>query len=120
VVPRGIQDLRKLVESEDFPPTASRTGTISELISSRQFVKGAYDWVLRPFGRENLKAIADTGNGMVVILQRVYALAVELVGMYLDQMAACQVTYQSTPTRKSCRASKAGRIDPPMLAFARL
>ncbi|MCA0354232.1 MAG: phosphomannomutase/phosphoglucomutase [Chloroflexi bacterium] len=80
----GIQDLRKLVESEAFAePT--RQGSMSELDLSEEFIESVLQLIdvasLKP-----LKVIADTGNGMVgPILQRVYErLPVELIGLYLD------------------------------------
>lgn len=80
----GIQDLRKLVESEAFAePT--RQGSMSELDLSEEFIESVLQLIdvasLKP-----LKVIADTGNGMVgPILQRVYQrLPVELIGLYLD------------------------------------
>nr|MDQ2999263.1 phosphomannomutase/phosphoglucomutase [Chloroflexota bacterium] len=80
----GIQDLRRIVESDDYAP-ATRQGSISELDLSEQFVDAVLGLLdistLKP-----LKVVADTGNGMVgPILQRVFArLPVELVGLYLD------------------------------------
>ena len=80
----GIQDLRKLVESEAFSePT--RQGSMSELDLSEEFIESVLQLIdvssLKP-----LKVIADTGNGMVgPILKRVYErLPVELIGLYLD------------------------------------
>ena len=80
----GIQDLRRLVQSEEFgEPT--RKGSMSELDLSEEFVEAVLQLIdvdaLKP-----LKVIADTGNGMVgPILKRVYErLPVELIGMYLD------------------------------------
>jgi phosphomannomutase len=80
----GIQDLRKIVESDAYAP-ATHKGTISELDLSDQFI----DAVLKLIdvdGLKPLKVVADTGNGMVgPILQRVYAhLPVTLIGLYLD------------------------------------
>jgi phosphomannomutase len=80
----GIQDLRRIVESDDFAPVA-RKGGMSELDLSEQFIEvvlGLIDVAaLKP-----LKVIADTGNGMVgPILKRIYSrLPVLLTGMYLD------------------------------------
>jgi phosphomannomutase len=81
----GIQDLRRIVETDAFAP-ATRQGTMTELDLSEDFVNyvlGLIDGAaLRP-----LKVIADTGNGMVgPILKRVYERlpAVDLTGMYLD------------------------------------
>ncbi len=80
----GIQDLRRLVESEDFP-TPSGKGTITTYDFQAQFVQKVLSLidisVLKP-----LKVIVDTGNGMVgPILQEVYRhLPIELIGMYLE------------------------------------
>lgn len=80
----GIQDLRRLVQSEEFgEPT--RKGSMSEIDLSEEFVEAVLQLIdvdaLKP-----LKVIADTGNGMVgPILKRVYErLPVKLIGMYLD------------------------------------
>lgn len=81
----GIQDLRRMVENDDFPAPA-RQGKMTELDLSQDFVDFVVGLVdvdsLRP-----LKVIADTGNGMVgPILKRVYSQlpSVELTGMYLE------------------------------------
>jgi phosphomannomutase len=80
----GIQDLRQIVEADAFAP-ATRKGTLRAVDLSEQFVAAVLKLIdiaaIKP-----LKAMADTGNGMVgPILQRVYVqLPVELVGMYLD------------------------------------
>jgi phosphomannomutase len=81
----GIQDLRRLVESEDFP-APTRTGSVEEHDYSEEFVQKVLSLVdvsaLKP-----LKVVADTGNGTVgPILQRVFERLpnIELVGMYLD------------------------------------
>ena len=80
----GIQDLRKLVEENQWAE-ASQRGEISTIDVSEEFVEALLALIdvdaLKP-----LKVIADTGNGMVgPILQRVYdRLPVELIGMYLD------------------------------------
>jgi phosphomannomutase len=82
----GIQDLRKLVESENFP-TPTRKGTMRELDLSEQFIEKVLNLIdVKALEGKNIKVVADTGNGMVgPILQRVFAkLPVELVGMYLD------------------------------------
>jgi phosphomannomutase len=81
----GIQDLRKLVESEAFPePT--RKGQIIAHDYKEEFIEKVLSLIdvsaLKP-----LKVIADTGNGMVgPILAEVYARlpTIELIGMYLD------------------------------------
>jgi phosphomannomutase len=80
----GIQDLRRIVESDAFD-TAERRGSMREVDLSEQFVEAVLGLIdvaaLKP-----LKVVADTGNGMVgPILRRVYErLPVELVGLYLD------------------------------------
>lgn len=82
----GIQDLRQLVESENFS-TPTRKGTMSEIDLSEKFVQRVLGLIdVEALRGKNLKVIADTGNGMVgPILQKVYAhLPVELIGMYLD------------------------------------
>jgi len=81
---QGIQDLRRIVEQDAYAP-ATRTGTMSEVDLSEQFVAAVLDLIDVP-SLIPLKVVADTGNGMVgPILQRVYArLPVELIGMYLD------------------------------------
>lgn len=81
----GIQDLRRIVESDQFP-TPPRTGSMEELDLSDDFI----DMVLGLIdtdGLSNLRVIADTGNGMVgPILERVYARlpTIELTGMYFE------------------------------------
>ncbi len=80
----GIQDLRQLVEANQWTD-ASRRGDISTIDLSEEFIEEVLSLIdvqsLKP-----LKVIADTGNGMVgPILKRVYdRLPVELIGMYLD------------------------------------
>lgn len=80
----GIQDLRRLVESEDFP-TPTRRGGRREYDFKEQFVQKVLSLIdveaIKP-----LKVIVDTGNGMVgPILQEVYSrLPIQLTGMYLD------------------------------------
>lgn len=80
----GIQDLRRLVESEEFAAPA-RAGTMSEADLSEEFVEAVLK-LIDVAGLKPLKVIADTGNGMVgPILKRVYErLPVTLIGMYLD------------------------------------
>lgn len=80
----GIQDLRRLIERDDFRPARGKG-----LIESRDVSDGFVDKVLGMVDAKRLrrlKVVADTGNGMVgPILQRVYdRLPVDLVGMYLD------------------------------------
>jgi phosphomannomutase len=81
---QGIQDLRRIVENDAYAP-APRKGSMSELDLSEQFVGAVLKLIDVP-ALKPLKAIADTGNGMVgPILRRVYAqLPVDLVGMYLE------------------------------------
>ncbi len=80
----GIQDLRRLVESESFP-TPTRRGQRREYDFKAQFVQKVLSLIdveaIKP-----LKVIVDTGNGMVgPILQEVYShLPIQLTGMYLD------------------------------------
>lgn len=80
----GIQDLRRLVESEAFPTPTCR-GQRREHDFKEQFVQKVLSLIdvdaIKP-----LKVIVDTGNGMVgPILQEVYArLPIQLTGMYLD------------------------------------
>ena len=81
---QGIQDIRRLVESEDFPPPAKQ-GRVTFQDFSQAFVEKMLSLIeidaLRP-----LKVVVDTGNGMVgPILQQIYQrLPVELVGLYLE------------------------------------
>ena len=82
---KGIQDLRRIVENDDYA-SPTRQGTLVERDLSEEFVKMVLSLIdveaLAP-----LKVIADTGNGMVgPILKRVYAQlpSVELAGMYLE------------------------------------
>jgi len=82
---RGIQDLRRIVENDDYAAPA-RQGTKTERDLNEEFVKMVLSLIdieaLAP-----LKVIADTGNGMVgPSLKRVYDQlpAIELVGMYLE------------------------------------
>ena len=81
---KGIQDLRRLVETEEWRP-APGSGRVESLDLTEGFVDKVLSLVevdrLRP-----LRIIADTGNGMVgPILERVFArLPVELTGMYLE------------------------------------
>jgi phosphomannomutase len=82
----GIQDLRRIVETDAYAP-AARKGTMSEVDLSEQFVDAVLGLIhADTLGSGNMKVVADTGNGMVgPILQRVYArLPIELVGLYLN------------------------------------
>jgi phosphomannomutase len=80
----GIQDIRILVESEDFP-TPRRKGSITPMDISDGFVDKILGLV-DTSSFESQKIIADTGNGMVgPILTRVYEkLPVQLTGLYLE------------------------------------
>lgn len=87
----GIQDLRKLVESEAFPEPM-RKGTITTHDFQEPFIEKVLSLIdveaLRDGGKlgRPLRVIADTGNGMVgPILQEIYSrLPIEFAGMYLD------------------------------------
>ena len=80
----GIQDLRRLVEAEDWGES-SRQGQVRALDVSQGFIDKLLELV-DPAQLKPLKVVADTGNGMVgPILQQVYErLPVELIGLYLD------------------------------------
>lgn len=82
----GIQDLRRIVETDDFAP-AIHQGSMTELDLSEEFITAVLGLIdVAALRAHPLKVVADTGNGMVgPILQRVYArLPVELVGLYLE------------------------------------
>lgn len=80
----GIQDIRRLVESENFPTPAGK-GRILPHDLREDFIAKVLSIIdvkaIRP-----LKVIVDTGNGMVgPILTEVYGrLPVQLTGMYLE------------------------------------
>jgi phosphomannomutase len=80
----GIQDLRRIVETDAFAP-ATGTGSMREIDLSEAFIAAVLKLIdvraIKP-----LKVIADTGNGMVgPILERIYKhLPVNFIGMYLD------------------------------------
>ncbi|MEK7326487.1 MAG: phosphomannomutase/phosphoglucomutase, partial [Chloroflexota bacterium] len=80
----GIQDLRKLVETEAFP-TPARKGQIIPQDFKGEFVQKVLS-IIDAGAVKPLKVVVDTGNGMVgPILQEVYKhLPVQLVGLYLD------------------------------------
>ncbi len=80
----GIQDLRRLVESEEFP-APTRQGQRTAYDFQAEFIEAVLALIDLP-AITPLKVIADTGNGMVgPILSKVYArLPVELTGLYLD------------------------------------
>lgn len=87
----GIQDLRKLVETENFP-TSPRKGTITPRDFKEPFVQKVLSLIdvdllaQRASHGAPLRVIADTGNGMVgPILQEIYSrLPIAFEGMYLD------------------------------------
>ncbi|GAB4445077.1 MAG: phosphomannomutase/phosphoglucomutase [Chloroflexi bacterium OHK40] len=87
----GIQDLRRLVESEAFP-TPTRTGKITRHDFQEPFIQKVLSLIdiaalqARAEQGAPLRVIADTGNGMVgPILQAIYArLPIHFEGMYLD------------------------------------
>ncbi|MEI7645852.1 MAG: phosphomannomutase/phosphoglucomutase [Chloroflexales bacterium] len=82
----GIQDLRRLVESEDFP-TITRKGVVIAYDFKEQFIEKVLSLIdVDSLAGRKLKVVADTGNGMVgPILSEVYAhLPIELIGLYLD------------------------------------
>lgn len=80
----GIQDLRKLVESEAFP-APQRKGNVFPQDFQAAFIDRVLG-VIDAAAIKPLKVIVDTGNGMVgPILQQVYRrLPVRLTGLYLD------------------------------------
>jgi phosphomannomutase len=80
----GIQDIRRLVESEDFPAPV-RKGEVLQRDFREEFVQKILSIIDVP-GVKPLKVIVDTGNGMVgPILKEVYnRLPVQLTGLYLD------------------------------------
>mgnify|MGYP001187689239 CR=1 FL=1 len=82
----GIQDLRRLVESEAFPQPA-RKGEVKAHDFNEPFVQKVLSLIdVEALRDRKLKVIADTGNGMVgPALQEIYSrLPIEFVGMYLD------------------------------------
>jgi phosphomannomutase len=80
----GIQDLRRLVESEDFPEPTEK-GRVAPQDFKEEFVQKVLS-IIDAKAVKPLKVVVDTGNGMVgPILQEVYKrLPVQLVGLYLD------------------------------------
>jgi phosphomannomutase len=81
----GIQDLRRIVENDDFPKP-SRQGHMSEKDLSEDFVQMVLGLV-DTHSLASLKVVADTGNGMVgPILKRIYdrLSSINLTGMYLE------------------------------------
>ena len=80
----GIQDIRNLVEREDFARAGQKGQVISQNFQNG-FVEKVLSIIDRPAIRP-LKVVVDTGNGMVgPILTEVYRqLPIQLVGMYLE------------------------------------
>jgi phosphomannomutase len=80
----GIQDVRRLVESEAYPPP-SRRGAVTQGNFQEAFVQRILS-VIDAAAVRPLKVVVDTGNGMVgPILQQVYRhLPVQLTGLYLE------------------------------------
>jgi phosphomannomutase len=82
----GIQDLRRLCESEAFPEP-QRKGAITPHDFQERFIEKVLSLIdVEALRGRSLKVIADTGNGMVgPILQKVYErLPITFTGMYLD------------------------------------
>ncbi len=82
----GIQDLRRLVESEAFPQPA-RKGEIVKHDFKEPFIEKVLSLIdVESLRGRNLKVIADTGNGMVgPILSEIFGrLPIQFEGMYLD------------------------------------
>ena len=105
----GIQDLRRLIETEDFRPAHGKG-----LIESRDVSDGFVDKVLGMVDAKRLrrlKVVADTGNGMVgPILKRVYGrLPVDLVGMCLDPDGSLP-NHGLDPMKEEIRAELEGRV----------
>jgi len=80
----GIQDIRRLVQADDFAP-AAQTGWV-ERVDIRDEFSAEILALVDVAALKPLKVVADTANGMVgPILQQIYAkLPVELVGLYLE------------------------------------
>jgi phosphomannomutase len=81
----GIQDLRRIVQNDEFAPKAEQRGTIETVDLMDEFV----DALLKLIDVEKikpLKVIADTGNGAVgPALTKLYAkLPVQLTPMYFE------------------------------------
>jgi phosphomannomutase len=81
----GIQDLRRIVENDEFAPTAERRGEMREVDLMDEFVDALVKLVdvdaIKP-----LKVVADTGNGAVgPALAKLYAqLPIQLTPMYFE------------------------------------
>jgi len=105
----GIQDLRRLVESGDYPD-AKRQGRVVHKDLSQGFVDRVVGLVkadtLKP-----LKVVADTGNGMVgPSLARVYeGLPVELIGMYFEPDGSLP-NHGLDPMKEENRADLVARV----------
>ena len=80
----GIQDLRQLVENENFPEP-KRQGQITQQDFKNEFIEKVLS-IIDIKAIKPLKVIVDTGNGMVgPILKEVYQrLPIQLIGLYLD------------------------------------
>lgn len=82
----GIQDIRKVIEADDFPPQASTPGTVEQWSVMAGFIEKIASLVdlnsLKP-----MKVIIDTANGMVgPSLIEIFKLMpqIELVPMYFE------------------------------------
>ncbi len=80
----GIQDVRRLVENEEFP-TPARQGQVIRKDFRDAFIAKVLS-IVDPTAIQPLKVVVDTGNGMVgPILSEVYSrLPVRLTGLYLE------------------------------------
>ncbi|HLF02273.1 MAG TPA: phosphomannomutase/phosphoglucomutase [Anaerolineales bacterium] len=80
----GIQDLRQLVESEDFPEPTDKGKIISQDFRE-EFIQKVLS-IIDVKSLKPLNVIADTGNGMVgPILKDIYSrLPIHFTGLYLD------------------------------------
>ncbi len=82
----GIQDLRRIVQNDDFAP-ASGKGSMRSVDFSDEFIEAVLGLIdVDSLKGANLKVVADTGNGTVgPILKRVYdRLPIEFIGLYLE------------------------------------
>ncbi len=82
----GIQDIRKVIEADDFPPAADQPGTVEQWNVMEGFVQKILSLVdvsqLKP-----MKVIADTANGMVgpsLIELFKHIPQIQLTPMYFD------------------------------------
>jgi phosphomannomutase len=80
----GIQDIRKLVENEEFSKSGKKGSFQSEDIEEAYVSKILS--LIDPQAMSPIKVVADTANGMVgPILSEIYRrLPVELIGLYLE------------------------------------